>query len=206
MRFEYRSLVCLGISVLVQTCLMAAEITKKNGQVVHGDIQGKVVLKSKQTQVTKEGKDYRVFFYSLHEGETVQVIDAKGIQLQTGKVCLAMVEWELASKGQPPPDLDVIATCEESSPSVKFAYIGEALAVRLFVKMEKPGTVADFYDGVHSLFKEGTTAAINAQPVLGKILGELRTGEGNSRLIPALELKTQQGPSTVPLAQIVPFE
>jgi len=95
MNITVRVLCIVLVWVFMQSLLFAATVKKKNGQVINGEIKGKIILKG-MVQSRKESLSTKyVVNYSLIGGEYIDAIDEDGIHgVRDGKYLLLIVNQE----------------------------------------------------------------------------------------------------------------
>jgi len=169
---------------------------------VEGKINGVIIQKGK---IEKSEKGFSVNYYPIN-GEDIEVIDEKGVQLVQGS---ASVVFKLTDEEVLPNDAEVLEAAiiefpGQSSLGVRIGREGE-----LTVKSISKGRVeirtfpiqsAQIYCGM--TITNGGNREINTD----NLLGTLQKENDEARLIPTLEVITTKGVVTVHIDEIVEFK
>ena len=100
------------VLILMQSLLLAATVKKKNGEVIVGEIKGRVVTKA-SVQTRKDGPSTSLGInYNLIDGKTIEAIDENGIRgvANTNYLVLAASHEKL-----PPADASIFGSLTNQS-------------------------------------------------------------------------------------------
>ncbi len=193
------NLLCLG------NAAFAAKIVKANGQVVEGEIQGRIAIKSTTATVTYQGKEYLAVFYVLIDGKSILQVDSKDVTVTAGQFTLLTVNWEVGGNRQPPSDPDALATAIQPLPRgfpFQFGYFDSgAQWAKLSLSSSSAGSVNEIFAYPTKAISSTSVPGLLAKPTMGKVLGEYPSPEAG--LLPALQVSTSGGMVRIPVADLV---
>lgn len=192
---------------LLQIVGCAATIQKKDGQVVTGEIQGNIAIKSTTAVVTQDGQQYTAVFYVLTGGKTITQIDAKDVTLTSGQYAVFALSWSLSGSAMPPSDVEAVTTDSTTSPPsgfpIAFGFFDSGAGwAQLLVSASSAGTASSLFAVPANIIRSTNIPALLAKPAIGNILGEFGAGGSLTR---ALRVLTSGGPVTVSLDDLAPF-
>jgi hypothetical protein len=196
----------LTLALLVVTCpSFAATVKEKDGRIVSGEIKGRIALKSTTEQVEQDSKKYGVVFYALADGKYIEAIDENGVSLHGGTIALLLVWWELDGKDRTPSELECLTAENHEPKGFPFFYLDSGAGVWRFYKDLLPKSSAGEIFGAIHQDVTGSAPAFLANPKLNKLLGEIRSGQGQERLVPGLEVLTADGIVKVQVSELASF-
>jgi hypothetical protein len=200
-------------SVLLSACmvtnLQAGSITTKRGEVVTGDVQGTLLLKSHVWQLKTESGQYGIVYYILVEGPAVEAISDKGVTLKPyADFRCALVDWTIGGSQKPPSDVEVAKVTRDKNKQMPVEFgIFTGGTMGAFVK----GQVQDKQSDVYSLYRDfpahftGTSKAFLAAPSFDRLVGEYREiKEGTSDIVSEVRITTETGQRTIKISEIYP--
>ena len=139
MKFRLFVIYVFLVYVLVGNPLSAATVKKKDGQVVEGKISGVIIQKGK---IEKSEKGFSVNYYPIN-GENIEVIDEKGVQLVQGTASVAI---KLRDKEMLPTDVEVLEAAIREFPGIP-----EQRPIGLRIDREGELTVTSISKGIFEL-------------------------------------------------------
>jgi hypothetical protein len=152
-----------------------ATIKRKHGQQIEGEIKGVIVQKETIKEWTEGSKKHYNVIYYLTNGSDIRAIDEKGVHVPEGTQIPTRF---VTQKGKPPDDLEVLQVAEDKKSLIPTTKAGGQVL--------RAGVAAT-----------GVSAAM--------LLGELRTKDGKTGLIGALEIQTTSGLIAIPVGEIIDF-
>ena len=182
--------------------ISTTKILKKDGQVVEGEIQGRIGIKSKTTTVTAEGKQYNAVFYVLFDGKLVSDVGAADVTVGPGEFRLLTVSWPVGGTIQPPSDTQALAKAAEPMRStVEFLnFASGAEYAHVVLRGSARQTISDVFAWPSNALASTNVPSLQAKPGAGNILGELST---DGQLLPALRVSTSAGAVQLAVSEVV---
>ena len=154
---------------------LAGTLKMKNGQIVRGEIKGKLVFKS-LIHTDVGGGGYGLIYYML-AGNEVDSITEEGVRWKDGKSAFRHM---LVQKKEPPDDVEALTALKDTD----------------FMPM-------DYMMKYGGSNWEGKPGVPDVNPIPVRLLGELRYEEGKAKIIPSLDVETPKGIVKVPVEDIV---
>jgi hypothetical protein len=198
----------LLFSACLAVCLQAGTITTKTGEIITGELQGTLLLKSHVWQLKTESGHHGIVYYVLVEGADVQSLSHKSVMLKPyARFQVALVGWDIGGTEKPPTDVEVakVAGSNKQMPMGWASFRGGV--VGMFVN----GNVTDKESDVYSIYRDvpshltGGTDALLAAPALDRLKGVYRKAEkGDGEIIPEVRVMTQSGERLVRTSEIYP--
>jgi hypothetical protein len=176
MKAATRMLLALLIILFIASQALAATVKKKNGQLVRGEITGRIVQKGKTEKIESRYK-YSIVF-NVIEGKGIDTIDERGVNPIKGTSFPIILYYY--SDETPPEDTWVLDLAEGF------------LAMGSDVSMNIKGDLL------------GITRA-EGKNLIDPLLGELVREEKTVRVLPALRVKTDKGMVEIPISDIARF-
>lgn len=169
-----RFLKLLVLVAFIANGALAGTLKMKNGQIVRGEIKGKLVFKS-LIHTDVGGGGYGLIYYML-AGNEVDSITEEGVRWKDGKSAFRHM---LVQKKEPPDDVEALTALKDTDFPMDY--------------MMK-------YGGSNW---EGKPGVPDVNPIPVRLLGELRYEEGKAKIIPSLDVETPKGIVKVPVEDIV---
>lgn len=160
----------------------AATILKRNGEVIQGDIQDVIAIKSTTAPVTQDGKQYSAVSYVLINGGKILDVGALDVSISSGWYDLLTLSWEINSSSQPPTDLVALAQTATPIPSgfpVLFGFFDSGAAFAQFsLRASANSTVNSLFEAPSQMIVESNVPAVFAKPKVARILGAYTSANG----------------------------
>lgn len=188
--------------------VFAAKIQKKDGQVIVGEIQGTVAIKSTTEMVTMKGKEYAAVSYVLIDGQRILQVDPTDVTIAPGRQTMLTLSWELGSSVQPPSDVEALAEAavaiQPSGFPFQWGYFSSGAEwAKVALLNTANATINGMFGYPVASGSDGTAPSFYAWPTIGNILGTFTSGNGS--LLPTLAVTTSGGVVNLPVEEIVAF-
>ena len=195
---------------LSQTAGLAAIIQKKDGQVLNGQILGRIAIKSTTAVVTQSGQQYTAVYYLVADGLSITKIDSKDVTLGPGYYNVLAVSWSLSGGAMPPSDLaavmkDSTIASPGGGPLVSGLFDSGAAWTQRLIVASVTGTVSALFAAAANLAGSTNIPALLAKPPTGTVLGEfIAYTDGGGDIAPTLNICCT-GTPPLPVSDLSPF-
>jgi hypothetical protein len=176
MKAATRLLSALLIILFIASQALAATVKKKNGQLVKGEITGRIVQKGKTEKIESRYKYSDVF--NVIEGKGIDTIDERGVNPIKGTTFSIILYYY--SDETPPEDTWVLDLAE--------GFLAMGSDVSMNIKGDLLGI-----------------KRAEGKNLIDPLLGELVREEKTVRVLPALKVKTDKGMVEIPISDVARF-